>query len=73
MECLQKKLLLEFESVKKNIFLKVVTPFQMVLFQPKEMFCRLLHERNWQTRAAAALLQMNYMSVGSTEMFIASV
>ena len=27
-------------SVKENILLKAVTPFQMVFVQPKEMFCK---------------------------------
>ena len=57
MECLQKKLLLEFVNVNEDIFLKAVTSYQMVFFQPKEMFLqRLLHERNWRKRPAPSIV-----------------
>ena len=44
-------------SVKENIILKTVTPSQIVFFQPKrDVLQRLLHERNWRTRAAAVIV-----------------
>ena len=74
LKCLQEKLLLEFASVKENIFLKAVTPFQLVFFQPKEMFCKdcFMKEIGKQELQLSSL-QINYMNVGSTVMFIAQV
>ena len=72
LECLQEKQLLEFVSVKENIFLKAVTPFQMVFFQPKEMFCKdCFMKEIGEQELKLSLLQMNCMNVGSTVMFIA--
>ena len=72
LECLQEKLLLEFVSVKENIFLKAVTPFQMMFFQPKEMFCKdCFMKEIGEQELQLSLLQMNYMDVESTVMFVA--
>ena len=58
MERLQEKLLLEFVSVKENIFFKAVSDsFPNGVFPTKrDVLQRLLHERNWQTRAAAVIV-----------------
>ena len=58
-------------SVKENIFVEAVTPFQMVFFQPKEMFCKDCFMKGiGEQELQLSLLQMNYMNVGSTVMFI---
>ena len=65
-------MLLEFVSVKEIIFLKTATPFQMVLFQPKEMFCKdCFMKEIGEHELHLSLLQMNYMNVVSIVMFIA--
>ena len=65
-------MLLEFVSVKENIFLKAVIPFQMVFFERKEMFCKYgFMKEIGEQELQLSLLQMNYMNVGSTVMFIA--
>ena len=72
LECLQEKLLLKFVSVKENIFLKAVTPFQIVFFQPNKIFCEdCFMKKIGKQELQLSLLQMNYMNVESTVMFIA--
>ena len=72
MECLQEKLLLEFVSVEENIFLKAVTPFQVVFFQSKEVFCKDCFMKGiGEQELQLSLLQINCMNVGSAVMFIA--
>ena len=57
---------------QENIFLKAVTPIQMVFFQPKEMFCKdCFMKEIGEQELQLSLLQMNYMNVGLTVMFIA--
>ena len=57
---------------QRKYFLKAVTPFQMVFFQPKEIFCKdCFMKEVGEQELQLSLLQMNYMNVGSTAMFIA--
>ena len=59
---------------QENIFLKAVTPFQMVFFQPKEMFCKDCFMKKFgKQELQLPLWKMNYTNVGSTVMFIAQV
>ena len=51
---------------------KAVTLFQMVFFQPKEMFCKdCFMKEIGKQELQLSLLQMNHMNVGSTVMFTA--
>ena len=71
-ECLQEKLLLEFVNVRENIFLKAETPFEMIFFLPKEVFCKdCCMKEIGEQELQMSLLQMNYMNVGCTVMVLA--
>ena len=75
LECLQEKLLHEkllvCERQRKYLFKSCDSFPNGVLSTKRDVLQRLLHERNWQTRAAAGMLQMNFMNVASPVMFIA--
>ena len=55
---------------KENILLKAVTPFRIVFFHTKEMFCKdCFMKEIGEQELQLSLLQMNYMNVGSTVLF----
>ncbi len=57
---------------RKISFSKAMTPFGMVFFQPKEMFCNDCFVKEiGEQELQLSLLQMNYMNVGFTVIFIA--
>ena len=69
---LAKKAVTRVCELQKKIFLKAVTPFQIVFFQSKEMFCEdCFMKEIGEQELQMSLLQMNYMNVGSTVMLIA--